>query len=367
MTVARLFNRCSFIEEVSYMNVHFEPITLKDQGSFFVGGRTIAAEGTFDPTKLADTEAGQSFPVEHAFVRYQIPADAHRLPVVMVHGQGQFSKTWESTPDGREGFATLFLRRGHPVYLIDFPGRGGAGLPSFKGPAGSLLGSVVAPNKTMRFGNEEVFVYFRLGPAYGEYFPDTAFPKSGLHQFLQQNTAHFVDDYEVVTRSICALLDRLGPSILLTHSQSGHFGWRSAIRSDNVRIIASYEPGPILGCYFPSGRAPEPMLLYDGTPTSFATEIDEDSFRRLTRIPILVVHGDYIPNRPVPNRYLDIWRVRDAFVRQFCATLNGYGGTAKFLSLPELGIRGNTHFPFSDLNTLDVANVTYDFLREQGH
>ena len=45
----------------------------------------------------------------------------------MWHGAGQFSKTWETTPDGREGFQNIFLRRGFSPYLIDQPRRGEAG------------------------------------------------------------------------------------------------------------------------------------------------------------------------------------------------------------------------------------------------
>lgn len=54
-----------------------------------------------------------------------IPVGARRLPLVFWHGFGQFSKTWETTPDGREGFQNIFLRRGFPVYVIDQPRRGG--------------------------------------------------------------------------------------------------------------------------------------------------------------------------------------------------------------------------------------------------
>ncbi len=63
---------------------------------------------------------------DHARVFYQVPVNARKLPLVMWHGFGQFGKTWETTPDGREGFQTIFLRRRFPVYLIDQPRRGGA-------------------------------------------------------------------------------------------------------------------------------------------------------------------------------------------------------------------------------------------------
>jgi hypothetical protein len=52
---------------------------------------------------------------------YQIPDRARKLPLVFWHGIGQFSKTWVTTPDGREGFQNIFLRRRFSVYLIDQP------------------------------------------------------------------------------------------------------------------------------------------------------------------------------------------------------------------------------------------------------
>ena len=50
-----------------------------------------------------------------------------KYPIVMWHGAGQFSKTWETTSDGRDGFQSIFLRRNFSTYLIDQPRRGDAG------------------------------------------------------------------------------------------------------------------------------------------------------------------------------------------------------------------------------------------------
>jgi hypothetical protein len=33
--------------------------------------------------------------------------------------------------------------------------------------------------------------------------------------------------------------------------------------------------------------------------------------------------------------------------------------------LPEIGIRGNTHFPFSDLNNVQIADQVSKFLQEK--
>jgi hypothetical protein len=104
---------------------HPAPLVIQAQGSFAVGGTVITSAGIFDPMK--PTPEGQTFHGDHAYVFYQIPAGARKLPLVMWHGAGQFSKTWETTPDGREGYQTIFLRRGFGVYLLDQPRRGRAG------------------------------------------------------------------------------------------------------------------------------------------------------------------------------------------------------------------------------------------------
>lgn len=87
------------------------PLMIQEQGSFAAGGKIITTPGTFDP-RTPTNPAGQTLHGDHAYVFYQIPVNAHKLPLVFLHGAGQFSKTWESTPDGREGFQNIFLRRG---------------------------------------------------------------------------------------------------------------------------------------------------------------------------------------------------------------------------------------------------------------
>ena len=109
------------------------PLLIEEQGSFSVGGTVITSPGTFDPiadgafNPTAQSTAGQTLHGDHAFVFYQRPANARPLPLVFWHGYGQSMKTWQTTPDGREGFQTIFLRQRYPVYLLDQPGRGLAG------------------------------------------------------------------------------------------------------------------------------------------------------------------------------------------------------------------------------------------------
>ena len=88
------------------------------------GGTIISAKKPYDP--LHPQAAGQTLHGDHAHVFYQKPVNARKYPLVFLHGAGQSARTWESTPDGREGFQNLFLRRGYSVYLVDQPRRGDA-------------------------------------------------------------------------------------------------------------------------------------------------------------------------------------------------------------------------------------------------
>ena len=62
----------------------------------------------------------------------------------------------------------------------------------------------------------------------------------------------------------------------------------------------------------------------------------------------------------------DGWRVRLAMARRWAEAVNRHGGDVTIVHLPELGIRGNTHFPFSDLNKLEIAELLSTFLKKKG-
>ena len=151
------------------------PLQIKEQGSFAIGGTVITNTGKFDPTR--PTPDGQTFHGDHAYVFYQIPARARQLPLVMWHGIGQFSKTWETTPDGRDGYQNIFLRRGFGVYLIDQPRRGNAGR--------STEPATIQPTPD----EQGWFATFRLG-IWPDFFPGVQFSRDpeALNQYFRQMT-----------------------------------------------------------------------------------------------------------------------------------------------------------------------------------
>jgi hypothetical protein len=120
----------------------------------------------------------------------------------------------------------------------------------------------------------------------------------------------------------------------------------------------SYEPGS--GFIFPEGEVPEPLPSSGGTLTALA--VPRAEFLKLTKIPIAIYYGDYIPEKPSDNPGQDGWRVRLEMARKWRDAVNRHGGDVTVVHLPEAGIRGNTHFPFSDLNSVQVADLMSKFL-----
>jgi pimeloyl-ACP methyl ester carboxylesterase len=325
-------------------------LIISEQGSFAVGGTIVSNPGTFDP--FNPTPAGQTFHGDHAYVFYQIPAKARKYPLIMWHGIGQFSKTWETTPDGREGFQNIFLRRRFPVYLIDQPRRGDAGR------------STVAGNIEPIPDEQQWFDVFRIG-IWPDYFPGVQFSKDPetLNQYFRQMTPNIGPiDVNVNAEVVSALFNKIGPAILVTHSHAGGMGWLTAVKNQNVKAIVSYEPGS--GFLFPEGEVPAPMPSSGGTLEAVAIPLQD--FMQLTKIPIVIYYGDYIPDRPNPNPGQDGWRVRLEMAKLWRDAVNRHGGDVTVVHLPEIGIKGNTHFPFSDLNNVKIADLMSEWLKEKG-
>ena len=326
-----------------------KPLKIQEQGSFAIGGSVKVNPGTFDA--ILRTPEGQTFHGDHAYVFYQIPVKARQYPLVMWHGYGQFSKTWETTPDGREGFQNIFLRRYFPVYLLDQPRRGNAGR--------SMAEATITPTPNDQFW----FNVFRVG-VWPDYFPGVQFSKDpeALNQYFRQITPDIGPiDININVEAVSALFDEIGSGILVTHSHSGGMGWLAAVKNQHIKAIVSYEPGS--GFIFPEGEVP-PALESSSGPLQ-ALGVTKEEFLRLTKIPIIIYYGDNIPAEPDPNPGTDGWRVRLQMAKLWRDAVNKHGGDVRVVHLPEIGINGNTHFPFSDLNNVEIADLMSDWLKEK--
>jgi len=329
------------------MTAKTDPITVVSQGSFAFGGTVIS------------DSAGRTLHVDHGYAQFQIPPSARELAIVMWHASS--SMTWESTFDGGEGFQTSFLRRGFPVYVIDPPRQGKAG-------QGGTATSV-----TPDIGRDQLtFALWRLGewnpPAPPTFFPRVRAP-ADVDAFLDQllRARYPVlgpEEPEIDTSAVGALLDRIGPAILFTHSGSGKRGWLTGMRTGNVRGIVAFEPVTFV---FPAGAQPEEVPTRNEAARERIRPIvvPDEQFTRLARVPIAIVFGDNIATEPSADLARELWRVVVERARQFVASLTRYGGDASIIRLPEAGLSGNTHAPMQDANSAEVAAVVMRFL--EGH
>ena len=211
-----------------------EPLSIARQGYLFAGPRYSQDDGR-------SAMSGQ------LYAEFQIPTrQTHPWPIVMIHGGGQTGTNFTGTPDGREGWAQFFLRQGYAVYVVDQPGRGRAAYEA------GLYGQMtrldvetvqkrfVAPERYNLWPQAHLHTQWPGGGAPGDAVFDQfyASQEPGIQDFTRQQFLN--------RDAILALLEKIGPAILLTHSQSGAFGWPVAdARPDRVKAIVAIEPnGP---------------------------------------------------------------------------------------------------------------------------
>lgn len=315
-------------------------IQIQEQGSFAIGG-----------VVLIDS-LGRHYHGDHAYTFYQKPVDARKYPLVFAHGVGQFSKTWETTPDGREGFQNIFLRRKFSTYVVDQPRRGNAGR--------STETATISP----AFDEEIWFNRFRVG-IWPDYFEGVQFDKSQetLNQYFRQMTPTIgTIDFEVISNAYAALFDKIGPAIFVTHSQGGPVGWHTLLKTKNIKGIVSYEPGGSVP--FPQGQVPPEGRVITLSKKTEGIEVPMSVFMEYTKIPIVIYYGDNLPETDERPEIYE-WTRRLHLMRQWAKMLNDLGGDVSVVHLPEVGLYGNTHFPFSDLNNVEVADLMSAWLKEK--
>ena len=334
-----------------------EPISLRTMGSFAFGGSVIYRDD------------GTTFHGDHGYAQYYIPAQARHLPIVMWHGIGQSGKTYESTPDGREGFQSLLPRDDYAVYLEDQPRRGRAGYTAAR------MQQTQIPTVTSEAG---VWQAFRNGPwvagSEAHVFANSAFPLSptAVEQFFRQQTPDTGEEpataeyRKFMGQTGAALFDCIGDGILMTHSASGQYGWEIAMASDEVKAVIAFEPG---ACAFPESNPPEDIEIgIDLVKQRLAPRLVSDAdFNKLLDKPILIIFGDNIATEVQTESFnAEVWRVARLRAQQFVAQINALGGDAQLIDLPSLGLKGNTHAPFADTNNQEVLKVVTDFLAYKG-
>ncbi len=329
------------------------PLTIMNQGSFFAGGQVVTSSGIYKDADPLNFE-GETLHGDAAYVFWQEPIRAKRNALVFLHGYGQSGKTWETTPDGRDGFQNIFLEKGYKTFIVDQPRRGRAGNSTVP------IKLDAQPQDQLWYDN------FRIGQ-WPEYYDNVAFPrdKEARAQFFYQmtpDTGPF--DVQVVADAMIAVMEKSGDGVLITHSAGGGPGWMTAAHSDKVKGVIALEPGT-----FPFLKGEVPQVEKTTSPFPAAgMEVNEDEFKRLLRIPMVVYFGDNIKMGAEPDTHwgLDNWRVRLNMAKKWEQTMNEHGGDVQVVYLPDIGVKGNTHFLMSDLNNKEVADVMEQWMKDKG-
>lgn len=342
-------------------------LSIAKQGSFAVGGTVTTSQGRYTPVpaEIANKQSssfwdaygasvksgGMTLHGDHASVFYQIPVNAKATPLVFLHGYGGSIRTWQTTPDGRDGFDTLFLQKGYPIYLIDQPRSGLAGKTTQKADIPAT------PDEQFWYAQFRIGVYPNFNQ--GVQFPQD---KESYEQFFRSMTpATGAFDVKNITDTMVKLFDKTEGGVFVTHSAGGIIGWTTAMQSPKVQGIVAYEPGSF---HFPQGEAPQALTSKFGDVAPISVPMSE--FQKLTKIPIVIYFGDFIPDRLDGTQGGEQWHIRMKLAQAFVDKINQHGGNAKLVHLPKIGIRGNTHFPFSDLNNTEVADEMAKWLGENG-
>lgn len=342
------------------------PLQIADQGVFSIPGRYV------------QTEAG-TIMVGQMYVQYQVPKEIKRpYPVVMIHGGGQTAANFLGTPDGRRGWADDFLAHGYAVFVVDQSGRGRSGF--FGAVYGQKTRASTVDNVVQRFTAPEKKSLWPQAALHTQWPGESKVGDPSFDAFFATQVETIGDEalIERINREAGAkLLDRIGPAVLLVHSQAGVMGWSIADeRPDKVKGILAVEPsGPPIheniakGApdWFDDGPAARPWgvtrgpVTYD-PPAETAEDIrltrqeaadgpglvrcfmQTEPARKLPRlagIPILILTSESSYHAPY-----------DHCTAKYLAQA---GVTNEFIRLANRGIRGNGHMMMLEKNNLEIA------------
>ncbi|MGH1590083.1 alpha/beta hydrolase [Methylobacterium phyllosphaerae] len=221
-----------------------EPVTRA--GYAYIGGRY---------QKLGD----KTVMVGQMFVQSRTPARITQpYPVVMVHGLAQTGVNYLATADGRPGWVQRFVEKGYQVYVVDQVGRGRSGTnPEVYGPydrlgTRSLERTHTAPEVYDLYPQAKLHTRWPGGAGVqGNAAFDQFFASQVPFLANSQQTEELVDP------ALTALLEKIGPAILLTHGQAALFGWAvSDARPDLVKAHVAVEPNgpPFFDVQFRGGK-----------------------------------------------------------------------------------------------------------------
>jgi pimeloyl-ACP methyl ester carboxylesterase len=351
-----------------------KPLVVAKQGYFFVGGQYFTApDGQFMKNQM--------------YVEYQIPKRVtHPYPIVLIHGGGLTGTYMMGTPDNRPGWSTFFLANGYAIYVVDQTGRGKSAYHA------DAYGPLSRGNA---LGIQQRFSAFELYNMWPRAHLHTQWPGSGLigdpifDQFYAsevEGIASSTVQQSTIQAASAALLDRIGPAIILTHSQSGPYGWLIAdARPSLVKGLLQVEPsGPPLTSVTFLGA---PTWFKDGPvqaawgitaiPMTYSPAVTDPS--QLTFVKQAVADNPDVvrcwrqaePARQLPNlQHAPILIVtsdagyHSAYDHCTSEYLTQAGVKNTQVYLGDVGIHGNGHMMMIEKNNLDIAAFMLHWLEE---
>ena len=352
------------------------PLVLARDGYFYVNAKTLSL-------------GGKPYVADQMYVEERIPARrTHAWPIVMVHGGTMSGVNYTGTPDGREGWAQYFLRRGYAVYVVDQPGRGRSGyLPGAYGPARN----VQSDNSFPRFVAQEKSKLWPQAVLHTQW-PGTGGESDPAAQQLMASQLPAIASFEkqqfLNRDALLALFARIGPGILMVHSQAGAFAWPVAdARPDLIKAILAIEPNgpPVHSVQFigaPGWFREGPLALPFGitsVPLAYSppvTQPDDLQFERESRAdaPDLVTcWKQKEPARQLPNLQkmpILVLTSEASYHAPYdhCTVkyLRQAGVHPTAIRLAEIGIHGNSHVMMLEKNNREIAAVIADWLDHNG-
>jgi pimeloyl-ACP methyl ester carboxylesterase len=312
------------------------PLVLVSQGSFFVGGRTVNSDANSGVVQTGVSNEGD-FTVDQMYVQYMVPSGGEQqTPVVMVHGCCLSAKEYETTPDGRMGWQEYFVRKGYPVYLPDQASRARSGFdPTVINEVKLGMRPPTDLPGILAVSHQRAWELFRLGPQYGTTFSDSQFPVGAVDDLYRQLIPD-LNSMSTVTSTLADLSQlalQLHGAVLVGHSESGFFPERATlVNPAGIKGVISVETGA-------------PMC---------DTTLSPDQVGVLAKIPILLIWGDHLSDVPSTAPF---WSNSFQKCNQFAAEVNAVGGNVQVMSLPDMGIHGNSHMLMQDMNNLQIADL----------
>src|SRR5258708_21373799 len=220
------------------------PLVLRNEGSFFVGGTKTLIQYSAGP---AVNRHGQIMK-DAMYVQFQIllaDSDTPKPNVVLWSGGCHVGTEFQTTPDGGEGWEHMFGGAGYPTYVVDATWRGRSQFSQNDMQAvrnGAADPSTVP--KTLTCDEELAAPATPLGAGFRLY--GSNFPIDYLDQYLSQ----VVPDYFFSSQNgpapnehaLIALLEKIGPSVILAHSQGGSSVYPTVIaRPDLFKAYVAVE------------------------------------------------------------------------------------------------------------------------------